>query len=95
MKVDIITRHAVANYGSLLQSYATQKIFEKLGLEAEFIDYVRYDERAENLAKTHVKGKKWDKNILTRMLYILIQTWNYSHMYKKFEKYRYGFINET
>ena len=95
MKVDIITRHAVANYGSLLQSYATQKIFEKLGLEAEFINYVRYDERAENLAKTHVKGKKWDKNILTRMLYILIQTWNYSHMYKKFEKYRYGVINET
>ena len=79
MKVDIITRHAVANYGSLLQSYATQKTFEKLGLDAEFINYTRYDERANNLAKTHVKGKKWDKNIFTRTLYTLIQTWNYSH----------------
>ncbi len=95
MKVDIITRHAVANYGSLLQSYATQKTFEKLGLDAEFINYTRYDERANNLAKTHVKGKKWDKNIFTRTLYTLIQTWNYSHEYKAFEKYRKGFINET
>ena len=95
MKVDIITRHAVANYGSLLQSYATQRIFEKLGLDVEFIDYTRYDERAENLAKTHVKGKKWDKNFLLRMIYTLIQTWNYSHMYKVFKKYRKGFIKET
>ncbi len=95
MKVDIITRHAVANYGSLLQSYATQRIFEKLGLDVEFIDYTRYDERAENLAKTHVKGKKWDKNFIFRTIYTLIQTWNYSHMYKVFKKYRKGFINET
>lgn len=95
MKVDIITRHAVANYGSLLQSYATEKTFEKLGLDAEFINYVRYDERSKNLAKTQVKGKKWDKNIITRTMYTLIQTWNYSHEYKAFEKYRKGFIKET
>lgn len=95
MKIDIITRHAVANYGSLLQSYATQKTFEKLGFDVEFINYTRYDERAEGLAKTHVKGKKWDKNIITRKLYIVIQKWNYAHMYKAFEKYRKNFINET
>lgn len=95
MKVDIITRHAVANYGSLLQTYATQRTFEKLGLDAEIINYINYDERPENLAKTHVKGKKWDKNFFTRKLYILIQTWNYAHMYKVFAKYRKGFINES
>ena len=33
MKVDVITRHAVANYGSILQSYSTQKVMEKLGVE--------------------------------------------------------------
>ena len=52
MKVDIITRHAVANYGSLLQTYATQRTFEKLGLDVEIINYINYDERPENLAKT-------------------------------------------
>ena len=33
MKIDVITRHAVPNYGSLLQTYATQKTLEKLGYE--------------------------------------------------------------
>lgn len=95
MKIDIITRHAVANYGSLLQSYATQKSLEKMGLDVEFINYIRYDERGENLAETHIKGKKWDNNFLTRFAYKSIQTYNYSKMFKKFEKFRNGFINET
>ena len=29
MKVSIITRHAIPNYGSVLQSYASVKMFEK------------------------------------------------------------------
>lgn len=95
MKIDIITRQAVPNYGSLLQSYATQKTLEKMNLNVEFINYIRYDERAKNLAKTQIQGKRWNKNWITRQLYILIQTWNYSHMYKRFEKFRKGFINET
>ena len=95
MKIDIITRQAVPNYGSLLQSYATQKTFEKLGLNVEFINYIRYDERAKNLAKTQIQGKRWNKNVVTRSLYKIIQTLNYSHMYKAFEKYREGFIHET
>lgn len=30
MKVAVITRHAITNYGSLLQAYATQHIIEKI-----------------------------------------------------------------
>ena len=41
MKASIITRHAIPNYGSVLQSYASQKAFEKLGFDAEIINYVR------------------------------------------------------
>lgn len=41
MKIDIITLHYIWHYGSLLQTYATCKVFEKLGLETEVIDYVR------------------------------------------------------
>lgn len=95
MKVDIITRHSVPNYGSLLQSYATQKTIEKLGHEAEIINYTRYEERYENLANTLLKGKKWDKNKFTRFIYKFIQKPNYERMYKKFAEYRKDFLKET
>ena len=35
MKIDIITLHNVKNYGSVLQSLATQIIFEKKGYEVQ------------------------------------------------------------
>lgn len=40
MKISIITLHRLFNYGSVLQTYATQKIFENAGYEAEVIDYI-------------------------------------------------------
>lgn len=39
MKVSIITLHAVGNYGSVLQAYATQNIFEEIGCSVEIVDY--------------------------------------------------------
>lgn len=95
MKVDIITRHSVPNYGSLLQSYATQKVIEDMGFESEIINYTRYEERYKNLVNSLIKGKKWDKNIITRMIYKVIQTPNYAKMYKKFVKYRKNFLKES
>ena len=81
-KIDIITRHSVANYGSLLQTYATQRAIEKLGYEAEVIDYTRYEERGNNLANSLIKGKKWKKNFVTRLVYKILQTKNYSNKVK-------------
>lgn len=95
MKIDIITRHSVPNYGSLLQSYATQNAIEKMGYESEIINYTRYEERYENLANTLIKGKKWDKNFVLRFIYKIIQTPNYSRMYKNFFLYRKNFLKET
>jgi hypothetical protein len=40
MKVEIITLHRITNFGSLLQTYATQAAIEKLGHETEIIDFV-------------------------------------------------------
>lgn len=40
-KIAIITMHQVKNYGSVLQTYATQCYFEGLGFEVEFIDFRR------------------------------------------------------
>lgn len=95
MKVEIITRHSVPNYGSLLQSYATQNTIEKLGYESEIINYTRYEERYNNLANTLLQGKKWNKNIVLRTIYKMIQTPNYAKMYKKFEAFRKDFLKET
>lgn len=40
MKVAVITLHHVRNYGSLLQTYATQEILKKLNCEVEIIDFI-------------------------------------------------------
>lgn len=40
LKVGVLTMHRVVNYGSYLQAYATQRVFESLGCECELIDYV-------------------------------------------------------
>ncbi len=40
MKVAVITLHRVTNFGSLLQTYATQKSLEQLGCQVETIDFV-------------------------------------------------------
>lgn len=52
MKISYITLHYISNYGSVLQTYATQAIFERLGLESECVDYVR-----ENCSRTLKKAK--------------------------------------
>ena len=40
MRVAIVTLHRVYNYGSVLQAYATQKVFEKRGHDTKIIDYI-------------------------------------------------------
>lgn len=56
MKVDIITMHAVQNYGSALQAFATQELFKQHGCEATIINYVREDIKFENLVNTWSNG---------------------------------------
>lgn len=47
MKIDVITLHRVRNYGSSLQTLATQDILDSKGCETEIIDY--YPERYTSL----------------------------------------------
>ena len=39
MKISVITLHRIFNYGSVFQSYATQKVLQDLGHTPEFVDY--------------------------------------------------------
>lgn len=47
LRVLIITLHTSINYGSLLQTYATQKVFENCGFDVAFIDYCRHNNTEE------------------------------------------------
>ena len=43
MKISLITLHCVNNYGSVLQTYATQKVLSDLGHKVEIVNYYRPD----------------------------------------------------
>lgn len=63
MKIDNITIHRNCNYGSVLQTYATQKTFEELGFECETIDFIRQlDTKNGALKRLKNKSRKLAKN---------------------------------
>lgn len=73
MKVKIITRHTPSNYGSLLQSIATQQVLKAMGHECEIIDYQRKDERGLKMIIEQLKGKKSFSNPIKKLAYILVR----------------------
>lgn len=87
-KVAYLTRHTVSNYGSALQTYATQTALENLGYEPVCINYWREDEKPENIAKTLLQTSRWNKNALTRALYRVTQKPVFDYAVKKFNEYR-------
>ena len=96
MKVDFITRHAIPNYGSILQTYATQKVLNKLGCDSEVINYIRMDETANKTIVTNCNIKENGiKSKIKRLGYIIIQGPNVKHMHKKFSKFRKTYLKQT
>ena len=81
MKASVITMHAVDNYGSAMQTYATKQILNKLGYEVEFVDYWRKDNQPKFKAEKLLSGKFmqkfkfiWDFNEFTKNTMINIIT---------------------
>ena len=69
MKIDVITLHNVNNYGSALQSYATQMILQSKGYDVEFINYYRKNLIANNLLKNQLENSKFfSKNYFTKVI---------------------------
>ncbi len=95
MKIGIITRHSISNYGSVFQSFATQKVLEKLGHESKIIDYVREDENDKNIVKTYCTNKGYDKNIVKKLGYYFLQGINIKIMNEKFRKIRKKYLIMT
>lgn len=47
-KISVITLLNIANYGSVLQTYATQNVLLNMGYEVEFVDYYRGEKTTQN-----------------------------------------------
>lgn len=55
--VGVITLHNSPNYGSCLQTYATQRVIEGLGAQVSIIDYYRHDAIPENETERALSGQ--------------------------------------
>lgn len=96
MKIDIITLHNVKNYGSVLQSYATQKIFEDKGFDVEFINYYRENLIDENILKDNLKNSSFfSKNFLTRFLGRIFLPGTINKQIKVFNQFLKKYIKVT
>lgn len=94
MKVEVITRHAIANYGSLLQAIATQNVVNNLGYECEILDFIRDDEFGVNSTVTIAKTKnRINKNPILFFLYCLVRFPESFIINSKFAKMRNKYLN--
>lgn len=95
MKVGILSRHSVANYGSLWQAYALQTAIENLGYDVVNINYTPKCEIGGTLAKTLLSVSRWGKNPLTKLIFLAYQYPSFTHTFNTFKKYRIRYLKET
>ena len=73
MVVNVITRHAPTNYGSLLQAIATQRVIMNLGYECRIINYIPKCETGVRMAITQLEQKtKWRRNPIKKAIYLMV-----------------------
>ena len=87
MTLALITLHRIVNYGSVLQTYATQRILETLGTKVRVIDY--YDERMtmHGMLKRLKNKKKALQNPLLLLIAELIMFPSYVTRFRIFKKF--------
>ena len=86
-KILIITRHAVPNYGSILQAIATVEYFRSKGIESEILDYVPIDEKPENLYIPMLAKSRFSRNRVLRSIYALVRRPDFRIMGERFRKF--------
>lgn len=96
MKIDIITLHNVKNYGSVLQSLATQTILEEKGYEVEFINYYRKNLIDENILKDNLENSKFfSLNPITKLIGKIILPKTINKQIKVFNDFLNKYIKTT
>lgn len=72
-KIDIITLHKVPNYGSVLQTYASEIVFQELGYDTEIIDYCPDRFKTNNRLDDEYKRFSFKyKNCMIKMMFSII-----------------------
>ena len=95
-KISNITIHRNCNYGSVLQTYATEKTFEQLGFNCETIDFIReLDTKSGSLKRLKGKSKKLAKNPLLLFVAKIVMSISYTKKHKVFNKFLKEYINLT
>lgn len=93
-KISLITLHSVQNYGSVLQTYASQRTLEALGYQVEVADYVRENNLRENLVKTGLANSRfWNRNAVARGLYTLLKRRSLYKRYDLFDAFLKRYIH--
>lgn len=86
MKIEVITRHAVRNYGSALQALATQELLHAAGREVRFVDYRQtgYDDTGWSYAN---RGHAKHFNVLARAAYAGLRASSARRIGSTFERF--------
>lgn len=96
MRISLITLQYILNYGSVLQTYATQEKLRQMGHEVEVVNYTRENCRFRYAKKRElITNQRWNKNYLTRILFTL--KWNSMRLMQSFAFYPFvkKHINQT
>lgn len=92
-KISVITLHYIKNYGSVLQTYATQKKFELMGYETETVDYIRPNAEEKALLKDGLKSKNFGKNFVKKFAYVCLKKVENIRRNKIFKKFLKKYIH--
>lgn len=85
MKVALITIHNIRHYGSVFQTYATQRLLEQFGASVSVVDYWRSN--WNDLVSTYVTRTSWNRNGFTRFVYWLIRRGHIARAARIFGKF--------
>ncbi len=89
MKVSVLTLHAVCNYGTQLQAYATQEKLKEFFEEVEFINYKRNDTYGKGLINSFSKGN------MVKAIAILPTIMRWKSVFGKFQKNNLNLSEKT
>lgn len=67
MKIELLTLQCIKNYGSVLQTYATEKILNEFFQEVETIRFVRDDSADDNMLTEWVKYEIGLKKVVKKI----------------------------
>lgn len=85
MRVNLITRHAIRNYGSVLQAIATKELLSESNCETKIVDYRQpgYDDTGWSVAN---RGSVRDHNYAVRVAYAALRDPSMRKIGRVFEK---------